>query len=372
MASRRIPSPIQSIALIVTLLTLAATVGALANSLRTDECLSAPDSPSPQGTHWYYRLDLPTQRKCWYLRAPVRSLRRAAEAARATPDECLSAPDSPSPQGTHWYYRLDLPTQRKCWYLRAPVRSLRRAAEAVRATAVLFGRRHSVDGPPISVDPGDTASRSSRVDMTPVDRPTSEGITATGHTLIQQSVPETFGEPAPIGTPVPRANTLSQTGNEADGPLVAPTTWPDHLPTSATVQTQKPIADPINAPADSGPIDPAKNAGGNKLTDNAGNFMAAIVAFLALGLAAVCVVAKNLVARREPTIIDHRDLLESGHDRRRSVDEGQLLLSALSEREPVRSDDVPFETALEIRKRKDKLARLHQNLDRLLHSPTTA
>jgi hypothetical protein len=144
------------------------------------------------------------------------------------------------------------------------------------------------------------------------------------------------------------------------------------LPTSATVHTQNPVADPINASADLGPIDPAGNAGDNNLTDNTGNFIAAIVAFLALGLAAVCVVAKNLVARREPTIIDHRDPLDSGHDRRRTVDEGQLLVSALSERGPVLSDDVPFETALEIRKRKDKLARLHQYLDRLLQSPTTA
>jgi len=372
MASRRIPGPIQSIAFIVPFLTLAATVGALANSLRADECLSAPDSPSPQGTHWYYRLDLPTQRKCWYLRAPIRSLRRAAEAVRPTPDECLSAPDAPSPQGTHWYYRLDLATERKCWYLRAPVRSLRRAAEAVRATAVPSGRRHSVDGPPISVDPGETASPSSRVDTIPVDRPTSEGITATGGTLIQQSVPVNFSESPPIGTLVPQANTLSQTGNAADGPPVAPTAWPDPPPTNATVHTQNPIADPINASADWGPIDAAGNAGGNNLTDNAGNYMAAIVAFLALGLAAMCVVTKNLVARREPTIIDHRDPLDSGHDRRRTVDEGQLLVSALSERGPVLSDDVPFETALEIRKRKDKLARLHQYLDRLLQSPTTA
>src|SRR6266404_6163150 len=152
MLSRRVPTPIKSIAFVVLFLTLGAGVGGPGNSLRAEECLSAPDSPSPQGTHWNYRLDWPTQRKCWYLRAPVRSLRRAAAAATATPvpfergEECLSAPNSPSPQGTHWYYRLDWPTQRKCWYLHAPVRSLRRAAAAATATPVPFGRRHSVDG----------------------------------------------------------------------------------------------------------------------------------------------------------------------------------------------------------------------------------
>ena len=91
----------------------------------------------------------------------------------------------------------------------------------------------------------------------------------------------------------------------------------------------------------------------------------------------LCAVAKNVATRRTPTILDRR-----GHqrqhdwrgdqDQRGSVDEGQLLISALSELGLVRNADVPFETAFEIRKRKDKLARLHQNLDRLLQSPTTA
>src|ERR1700722_11675332 len=68
MVSRRVPSLIKSITLVVPLLTLGATAGAPANSLHADDCLAAPDSPSPQGTRWYYRLDWPTQRKCWYLR----------------------------------------------------------------------------------------------------------------------------------------------------------------------------------------------------------------------------------------------------------------------------------------------------------------
>jgi hypothetical protein len=131
--------------------------------------------------------------------------------------------------------------------------------------------------------------------------------------------------------------------------------------------------------ADLRSIDAGSNAGGNYLTHNAGNSMATIVALLALGLAALCVVAKNVAARRAPTIINHREPDDQrqhdrrgGQDQRGSVDEGQLLVSALSDLGRFRNDDVPFETAFEIRKRKDKLARLHQNLDRLLQSPTTA
>src|ERR1700733_1549150 len=106
----------------------------------------------------------------------VISLQTLGAGVEAHAEECLSAPDSPSLQGTHWRYRLDWPTQRKCWYLGAPARSLRRAAAATPATPVLFGRRHSVDVPSKSMNPADAASPSSQIDMLPIDPPISEGI----------------------------------------------------------------------------------------------------------------------------------------------------------------------------------------------------
>lgn len=38
-------------------------------------------------------------------------------AARAA-DDCLSAPKDVTPEGSHWYYRIDHATKRHCWYLR--------------------------------------------------------------------------------------------------------------------------------------------------------------------------------------------------------------------------------------------------------------
>jgi hypothetical protein len=32
-----------------------------------DDCLTAPNTQPPQGSHWYYRIDGATQRHCWYL-----------------------------------------------------------------------------------------------------------------------------------------------------------------------------------------------------------------------------------------------------------------------------------------------------------------
>ena len=47
-----------------------------------------------------------------------------APGAYAMPDEsvsaghCLAAPTSTAPEGTHWFYRLDLRSTLRCWYLR--------------------------------------------------------------------------------------------------------------------------------------------------------------------------------------------------------------------------------------------------------------
>jgi hypothetical protein len=32
------------------------------------ECLSAPKDQTPEGGHWYYRIEHPSERHCWYLR----------------------------------------------------------------------------------------------------------------------------------------------------------------------------------------------------------------------------------------------------------------------------------------------------------------
>ena len=63
----QIPRPFASIALVATLLISAVGVTAPPTTARADDCLTAPNSPAPQGSRWYYHLDRATQRKCWYL-----------------------------------------------------------------------------------------------------------------------------------------------------------------------------------------------------------------------------------------------------------------------------------------------------------------
>jgi hypothetical protein len=46
-----------------------------------------------------------------------KSAARDAISSAATVDDCLAAPNSRPPQGSHWYYRTDTANNRKCWYL---------------------------------------------------------------------------------------------------------------------------------------------------------------------------------------------------------------------------------------------------------------
>jgi len=67
-----------------------------------DNCLTSPKEKTPEGKHWYYRLERGTKRQCWYLRGEDDKSARAAprepsadEAADATPAEPAAPPPRP-------------------------------------------------------------------------------------------------------------------------------------------------------------------------------------------------------------------------------------------------------------------------------------
>jgi hypothetical protein len=45
---------------------IAAMAGAT-GAARGEDCLAGPNALAPQGSHWFYRLDRASHRKCWYL-----------------------------------------------------------------------------------------------------------------------------------------------------------------------------------------------------------------------------------------------------------------------------------------------------------------
>jgi hypothetical protein len=51
--------------------------------------------------------------------------------SRSHAETCIAAPTAPAPQGSHWYYRLERGTQRKCWRLVKLERQPRESAKVV-------------------------------------------------------------------------------------------------------------------------------------------------------------------------------------------------------------------------------------------------
>ena len=56
-----------------------------------DDCLSGPKGPSPQGSHWYYRIDRASKRHCWYLGEQHEKLARVAPQKSAPMPNPVSA-----------------------------------------------------------------------------------------------------------------------------------------------------------------------------------------------------------------------------------------------------------------------------------------
>jgi hypothetical protein len=72
------------------------------NSARAaGDCLAAPDSQPPQGSHWYYRSDRGKQRHCWYLAPEGQRVSHAkpdAEPAARPLASATALPSVPAPR----------------------------------------------------------------------------------------------------------------------------------------------------------------------------------------------------------------------------------------------------------------------------------
>lgn len=71
-------------------LTLVLITGSSVRSA-ADECLAKPSGPTPQGQHWFYRIDHANNgRQCWYLRAESGRVQKTSPQTERTPSDAMA------------------------------------------------------------------------------------------------------------------------------------------------------------------------------------------------------------------------------------------------------------------------------------------
>ena len=139
----------------------------------------------------------------------------AAPTGTARAEDCLAGPNSPAPEGRWWYYRLDWPTQRKCWYLRSLGKPGQQTTEGAVTGSASPVRSRSAPSDPIR--PTDRVLKLSTHNDTTPSSPDSKTAPAGS---IEQEVPAPQVSPSmqtntPTTTPAPTAPPLTSTSSES-------------------------------------------------------------------------------------------------------------------------------------------------------------
>src|SRR5664279_6595476 len=100
-----------------------------------DDCLSGPKGETPEGGHWYYRIDRVTKQHCWYLREEGEKLTQAAPPAAASAARPVAAKAETTMQRSVADARAEFSAQ-------APFEQPKRGDEpAISATATRYNYR---------------------------------------------------------------------------------------------------------------------------------------------------------------------------------------------------------------------------------------
>jgi hypothetical protein len=137
-----------------------------------DDCLSGPKGQTPQGSHWYYRIDRATKRHCWYLadqREPLSQTAAPNPAASAKPvPQDAEAATQTSVANAHAELPMQSPgelTNRSAEI--APASSSQRSLVASRWPDS-YSAEPSINPVPSKSDPGTTVSPASQTQPTSV------------------------------------------------------------------------------------------------------------------------------------------------------------------------------------------------------------
>jgi hypothetical protein len=294
--------------------------------------------------------------------------------ARAS--DCLAAPNSPAPKGSHWHYHLNRETQQKCWHTRSSEK------QPQRATA----QTSSGDAAVPSTSAGQTGSTAAH----DIDGPSGQGEPPTkaiqdpaSNTIPNRSASQ-IAPREDTELPASRESNSSDTGIQATAPTAV--VWPDPPPPRAAAINAR-EANAVVADAALGPVpDNADSAGSN--SERTSEFEIPIIVFPALAIGLVVIgfgarlIMKGSAARRAQTVdpteavtISDEDHAGSSENRRadRSTglgeDDFQSFVSAVSGRGPLERIVGSVQTTNEISAREARLAQLREDIDRRLRWP---
>ena len=171
------------------------------------------------------------------LAAPLVVL--AAFAAWQTPavaaDDCLAAPNAPTPKGQHWYYHLERSTGQKCWYLRALSSAESKPAQAASAAATASSSQpHASGGPAASAQASvrhKPAPHAQQLAARPSARSVPVEQPVQSHPVEEASaVPGPQGGTASAAAPSQPASDQSASGTTTQSATGTTTLWPDPPP----------------------------------------------------------------------------------------------------------------------------------------------
>ena len=91
-------SKILLVGLVLTPAALVATGYSSLGEAKGDDCKAKPDSASPAGLHWYYRVDRANNRHCWYLHEQGMPVHSLSHATTRNPDTQPDTQDDVAPQ----------------------------------------------------------------------------------------------------------------------------------------------------------------------------------------------------------------------------------------------------------------------------------
>jgi hypothetical protein len=210
-----------------------------------------------------------------------------SSAARAA-DSCITEPKAESPQGKHWYYRIERGTARHCWYLRGEDETSARtpAAEPVASAKPALATPGNVPARSLADARAEFAQKTPVADSAPSSRTVFPDPPAVISAAPPPAAP-TSGI-APSAPPTPAESQLTSPWPQPSGAPATANATPQASPMVADPQPADAAAAAMPAPAEAPPTStlPAREVGSLQK-----------LALVALGALALAGITGSLVYR---------------------------------------------------------------------------